>query len=125
MKGRRQGDCFHSRSRGGHQARRRLSDRIQRSRGSDFGRHPYDKNVIKYRTGADLLIHEVCIAPPQLLSNPYIKRVVAHHTSPREAGQVFSLAKPKLAVYSHIAFLRSGTVPRATVDDSWRERADL
>jgi len=77
----------------------------------------YDQNVIKYGTGVDLLIHEVCIVRPELLSNPYIKRVVDHHTTPREAGQVFSLAKPKLAVYSHLVFLRDSTVPPATVDD--------
>ncbi len=65
----------------------------------------------------DLLIHEVCIARPELLSNPFVQRVVDHHTSPREAGQVFSLAKPKLAVYSHLVFLSSDKVPRATVDD--------
>jgi len=77
----------------------------------------YDQNVIKYGTGVDLLIHEVCIVRPELLSNPFIQRVVDHHTSPREAGQVFSLAKPKLAVYSHLVFLSSDKVPRATVDD--------
>jgi ribonuclease Z len=77
----------------------------------------YDQNVIKYGIGVDLLIHEVCIVRPELLSNPYIQRVVDHHTSPREAGQVFSLAKPKLAVYSHLVFLSSDKVPRATVDD--------
>jgi len=77
----------------------------------------YDQNVIKYGTGVDLLIHEVCIVRPELLSNPFIQRVVNHHTSPREAGQVFSLAKPKLAVYSHLVFLASDKVPRATVDD--------
>jgi ribonuclease Z len=77
----------------------------------------YDQNVIKYGTGVDLLIHEVCIARPELLSNPFVQRVVDHHTSPREAGQVFSLAKPKLAVYSHLVFLSSDKVPRATVDD--------
>jgi ribonuclease Z len=77
----------------------------------------YDQNVIKYSTGVDLLIHEVCIARPELLSNPYIQRVIAHHTTPREAGQVFSLAKPKLAVYSHIVFLGGSAVPPATVDD--------
>ena len=54
----------------------------------------YDQNVIKYGIGVDLLIHEVCVVRPELLSNPYIKRVVDHHTTPREAGQVFSLAKP-------------------------------
>ncbi|QIG94910.1 MBL fold metallo-hydrolase [Bradyrhizobium sp. 6(2017)] len=77
----------------------------------------YDRNVIKYGTGVDLLIHEVCVVRPELLSNAYIQRVVDHHTSPREAGQIFSLAKPKLAVYSHLVFLGSDKVPRATVDD--------
>jgi len=78
----------------------------------------YDQNVIKYSAGVDLLVHEVCVARPELLSsNPYMRRVMDHHTSPREAGQVFSLAKPKLAVYSHLVFLGSDKVPRATVDD--------
>jgi len=77
----------------------------------------YDQNVIKYGTGVDLLIHEVCIVRPELLSNSYIQRVVDHHTSPREAGQVFSLAKPKLAVYSHLVFLGGSAVPPATIDD--------
>ena len=78
----------------------------------------YNQNVIKYSSGVDLLIHEVCIARPELLSSSdYNRRVMAHHTSPQEAGQVFSLAKPKLAVYSHLVFLSSDKVPRATVDD--------
>ena len=34
----------------------------------------YDQNVIKYGTGVDLLIHEVCIARPELLSNPFVRR---------------------------------------------------
>jgi ribonuclease Z len=77
----------------------------------------YNQNVIKYGTGVDLLIHEVCVVRPELLSNPYMQRVVDHHTSPREAGQASSLAKPKLAVYSHLVFLASDKVPRATIDD--------
>ena len=77
----------------------------------------YNQNVIKYGTGVDVLIHEVCIARPELLSNAYYQFVIAHHTSPREAGQVFSLAKPKLSVYSHIVFLVGSAVPPATVDD--------
>lgn len=77
----------------------------------------YNQNVINYGTGVDLLIHEVCVVRPELLSNPLVQRIVAHHTSPREAGQVFSLAKPKLAVYSHLVFLASDKVPRATVDE--------
>jgi len=77
----------------------------------------YDQNVIKYGTGVDLLIHEVCIARPELLSNIYIQRIIAHHTSPREAGEVFTLAKPKLAVYTHLVLLASERVPRSPIDE--------
>lgn len=31
-----------------------------------------------------------------------MERILAHHTSRQEAGRVFSTAKPRLAVYSHI-----------------------
>jgi ribonuclease Z len=54
---------------------------------------------------------------PAFSENAVVKRVIDHHTSPREAGQVFLLANPKLAVYSHLVFLASDKVPRATVDD--------
>jgi ribonuclease Z len=42
---------------------------------------------------------------------------MAHHTTAREAGQVFSRTKPKLAAYTHLVFLASEKIPPATVDD--------
>ena len=77
----------------------------------------YNQNVIKYGRGADLLVHEVAIARPELMSEAYIQRIVAHHTTPREAGLVFSETKPKLAAYTHLVFLASDKVPPATIDD--------
>jgi ribonuclease Z len=77
----------------------------------------YDQNVIKYGTGADLLIHEVCVARPELLGNTIIQRIMAHHTDPQEAGRVFSQAKPKLAVYSHIVLLATDATPPITDND--------
>jgi len=77
----------------------------------------YSQNVVKYGTGVDVLIHEVCIARPELLSIPRLQSIIAHHTSPKEAGQVFSSAKPKLAVYTHLVFLATDKVPPASVDD--------
>jgi ribonuclease Z len=70
----------------------------------------YDENVIKYGTGADVLIHEVCIARPELLPILFIQRIMAHHTSPQDAGRVFSQAHPKLAAYTHLVFLGETTV---------------
>lgn len=55
-------------------------------------------NVIKYGKGVDLLIHEVA----EFEDTNALPQVYAHHTNPRQAGEIFSQTKPKLAVYSHI-----------------------
>lgn len=63
----------------------------------------YSQNVIKYGMGVDVLVHEVSTAKPELLArSEQARRILAHHTSPQEAGRIFSQTKPKLAVYTHI-----------------------
>lgn len=74
----------------------------------------FDKNVIKYGTGADLLIHEVAAVRPELLKDAQVQRVMAHHTSPQEAGRVFQLARPRLAVYTHLVLLARPGIPAVT-----------
>jgi ribonuclease Z len=54
----------------------------------------YNENVIKYGTGVDLLIHEVAIARPELMSNLFAQFIIAHHTSPHDAGRVFARTRP-------------------------------
>jgi ribonuclease Z len=63
----------------------------------------FNRNVIKFATGADLLVHEVAMAKPEVAQTEAAKRILAHHTSPQEAGRAFSTAKPRLAVYTHIS----------------------
>ena len=77
----------------------------------------FNHNVIKYGAGADLLIHEVAIVRPELLAEPFIQRIMAHHTTAREAGTVFAQTRPRLGAYTHMVFLASEKVPRATVDE--------
>jgi ribonuclease Z len=77
----------------------------------------YNENVVKYGADADLLIHEVAMARPELLSEDYIRRIMAHHTTAREAGMVFARTKPKLAAYTHLVFLAGDRTGPATVDD--------
>jgi ribonuclease Z len=54
-----------------------------------------------------VLIHEV-IDPEAYRASDHLyndlrkQKVIDHHTTPEQAGTVFSQAKPKLAVYSHI-----------------------
>ena len=72
------------------------------------------ENLIKYAQGVDLLIHEV-VSPiaytRTTVSKERAETVTAHHTTPEQAGQIFSRVKPKLAVYSHIV------PPSATLQD--------
>ena len=63
------------------------------------------ENLIRHAEGVDVLIHEV--AAPDLVQRNGMrperaKRIIAHHTTPEQAGTVFSRTKPRLAVYSHI-----------------------
>lgn len=77
----------------------------------------YNPNVIKFGSGVDLLIHEVAMARPELMSNLFAQAIIAHHTSPQDCGRVFAQAKPKLAAYTHLVFLANEKVPEATLDD--------
>ncbi|MGH2563919.1 MAG: MBL fold metallo-hydrolase [Ginsengibacter sp.] len=65
----------------------------------------YSENLIKNAKGTDLLVHEVVIAPDTLKKSDPKYNILAHHTTPEEAGKVFTAVKPKLAVYSHISRL--------------------
>jgi ribonuclease Z len=65
------------------------------------------ENLIKFAHGTDVLIHEV-IDPEafgETVSTDTLeqrKKIIEHHTTPEQAGIVFTRVKPKLAVYSHI-----------------------
>ena len=64
-------------------------------------------NLVRHAQGADLLIHEI-IAPQAFLSRAaqmtehHRQAVIEHHTTPHQAGEIFSRISPKLAVYSHV-----------------------
>ncbi|MGE0559970.1 MAG: MBL fold metallo-hydrolase [Burkholderiales bacterium] len=77
----------------------------------------YSENLIKHAKGVDLLIHQVAAAAPDLLKLPVFKVIMAHHTSPEEAGQVFSRTSPKLAVYYHFVLLGTPKIPALTERD--------
>jgi ribonuclease Z len=67
----------------------------------------YSENLIRFSQGTDVLIHEVLdpeayATADQLFSAEQKQKVIAHHTTPAQAGSIFNQVKPKLAVYSHI-----------------------
>lgn len=70
----------------------------------------YSPEVVRQSRGADVLVHCVTVIPDALLaSNPAYKAVYEHLASPEEAGRVFSEARPKLAVFSHIGLNGNAT----------------
>lgn len=63
------------------------------------------ENLIRHAAGTDLLIHEVLV--PETLRrtgvpSDRIPGIVAYHTTPEQAGELFARVRPRLAVYSHI-----------------------
>lgn len=81
----------------------------------DFGRRSvafsgdtrYCEALIEQARGVDVLIHEV-VSPEverreaKVKDPARIERIIARHTTPEEAGRIFALVKPRLAVYTHI-----------------------
>jgi len=64
----------------------------------------YSENLIKYAKGADLLIHEVVSLKSlkeRERGEEWEKMIISHHTTPEQAGEIFSKVKPRLAIYSH------------------------
>ncbi len=63
-------------------------------------------NLVRYSKGVDVLIHETLPANnfrsrQEELTPQQMEAIIAHHTTPEQAGEIFTRVKPKLAVYSH------------------------
>ena len=62
----------------------------------------FSENLMKKSKGADLIVHEVMGVGEKLMKDPLIKGLLEIHTTPEQAGVLFSKVQPKLAVYTHI-----------------------
>jgi ribonuclease Z len=78
-----------------------------------------NENLIKYAQGADVVIHEVGAARPELLEKSAVVRriLMTHHSSPEDAGKDFAQIKPKLAVYTHLSLFSGEGVPEVTIPE--------
>lgn len=66
----------------------------------------YNENLIRQSQGADVMVHEVAAARPEILEKfPNVQIVMDHHASPADVGRVFAQVKPRLAMLTHIAIL--------------------
>lgn len=59
------------------------------------------ENLIAFAKGVDVLVHEVVDPEVIRARSPDAEAIIAHHTTPEEAGTIFSRVRPRLAVYSH------------------------
>ncbi len=63
------------------------------------------ENLIRFAQGADVIVHEVLDAETVrnwFPANPQmVDGILAKHTTPEQAGEVFTRIKPRLAIYSH------------------------
>jgi ribonuclease Z len=77
-------------------------------------------NFIKYAQGADVVIHEVGVARPELLEKDagVRKMLATHHSSPEDAARDFARIKPKLAVYTHFTQLRRDDIPEVSIAET-------
>lgn len=70
----------------------------------------FNENLIRHSRGADLIVHEVTFASGSAAERPeQLKRIASNHTTPEQAGEVFSRVKPKLAVYNHLLLFGEAT----------------
>lgn len=70
----------------------------------------FNENLIRHSEGADLIVHEVTAASGSAAERPeQLKRIASNHTTPEQAGEVFSRVKPKLAVYNHLLLFGDAT----------------
>ncbi len=74
----------------------------------------FDENLIAHGQGVDLLVHEVAVAPKPILEARYIRTILDHHTTPEEAGTVFTRTRPRMAAFSHIVELSDENNKRPT-----------
>ena len=78
----------------------------------------FSENLIGFAEGADVIIHEVAAASDALLAKSEGERLIlAHHTTPEEAGTVFNRVNPRLAVYSHFALRGDSEIPPPSLED--------
>jgi ribonuclease Z len=67
----------------------------------------YTERIVSAAAGADVVVHEV-VSPEverrraRVKDPAVVDRIIARHTTPEEAGRIFTAVKPRLAVYSHI-----------------------
>ena len=73
--------------------------------------------MAKIAADADLFFHSVGAADESLLKFPEIASILQHHTTPQQAGEIFSVARPKIAALIHIVTPSRPGFPPTKLED--------
>ena len=70
----------------------------------------FNENLIRYSQGADRACPRGHRCRRKRRGKPeQLKRIGSNHTTPDQAGEIFSRVKPKLAVYNHLLLFGGAT----------------
>ncbi|MEC7490659.1 MAG: MBL fold metallo-hydrolase [Pseudomonadota bacterium] len=69
----------------------------------------FNENLIANSQDADLLVHEVTHGMGDGIERTNLERIRANHTTPEDAGKVFTRTRPRLAAYTHILLFGTAT----------------
>ncbi|MEM7400849.1 MAG: MBL fold metallo-hydrolase [Pseudomonadota bacterium] len=63
----------------------------------------FSQSLADHSNDVDLLVHEIMAVKPEILErNPRLQKIERYHTDPAQLAQVLKLAKPRVAVMTHI-----------------------
>jgi ribonuclease Z len=63
----------------------------------------YSPNLVANARGADVVVHEVAMAPAEIADRPPVRYILSIHTAPADVARVFTQVRPRLAVLTHLA----------------------
>ncbi len=69
----------------------------------------FNENLMAHSQDVDLLVHEVTHGMGEGLERANLERIRRNHTTPEDAGKVFTRTRPRLAVYNHILLFGDAT----------------
>jgi hypothetical protein len=70
----------------------------------------YDENISRMGQVVNVLIHEVVTGRPALYAQcPDLINIRDHHTTPQQVGRIFTMASPRLAVFTLLVNLSAGS----------------
>lgn len=71
----------------------------------------FNENLIEQAAGADVFVHEVAAADPELYrAQQSVRTIIDHHITPDRLGEVLARVQPRLAILTHLVLFPLGVL---------------